>query len=126
VYDLARLGLNRFAKVKVGILHLYCPDVSTFVRKQNRRIRDYTYYSKKGMRRYPWKRSSLLGLARFVIYCVTVLPLLWQAVRGALRKPDRAWFFHPLACWLTLWIYATGMIRARFSRKAMDRTGWQQ
>jgi len=126
VYDLACLGLNRFAKVKVGILHLYCPDVATFVRKQNRRIRDYTYYSRQGMRRYPWKRSSLPGLARFVVYCITLLPLLWQAARGALRKPDRAWLFHPLACWITLWVYAAGSIRARFSSQAMDRKGWKQ
>jgi len=72
VYDLARPGLNRFAKVKVGILHLYCPEVATFMRKQNRRIRDYTYYSKQGMRRYPWKHSSFPGLARFVIYSIIV------------------------------------------------------
>jgi glycosyltransferase involved in cell wall biosynthesis len=126
VYDLACLGLNRFAKVKVGILHLYCPDVATFVRKQKRRIRDYTYYSKQGMRRYPWKRSPLLGMTKFMVYCITVLPLLGQALRGAFRKPDRAWFFHPLACWLTLWIYGTGSIRARFSSQAMDRKGWKQ
>ncbi|MBN2288235.1 MAG: glycosyltransferase [Candidatus Glassbacteria bacterium] len=126
VYDLVCLGLNRFAKVKVGILHLYCPDVRTFLRKQNRRIRDYTYYSRQGMRRYPWKRSPVRGLARFVLYCITVLPLFWQALRGALRKPDRAWFFHPAACWLTLWVYAVGSVRGRFSRRAMDRKGWKQ
>ncbi|MEA2064324.1 MAG: glycosyltransferase family 2 protein [Gemmatimonadota bacterium] len=126
VYDLACAGLNRFAKVKVGIVHLYCPNVATFVRKQRRRIRDYTFYNTEGLRRYPWKRSSSLGLARFILYCLTGLPLLWQALRGYSRKPDRAWFFHPLACWLTLWVYATGTVRARFSRKAMDRKGWKQ
>ena len=126
VYDLVCQGYDRFAKVKVGIVHLYCPDVATFVRKQRRRIRDYTYYSSRGMRRYPWKRSPAAGLLRFVVCCLTVFPLLFQAVRGFRRKRDRAWFFHPVACWITLWVYALGTIQALFIRKAMDRQDWKQ
>lgn len=126
VFDLAARGLNRFAKVKIGIVHLYCPDIRTFIRKQTRRIRDYTYYSGQGMRRFPWKRNLVPGVLRFALYCLTVLPLLWQAASGAWRKPDRAWLFHPLACWITLWVYGTGAVRARFVRGEMDRSTWKQ
>jgi len=126
VYDLVRQGLECFAKVRQGIVHLYSPDIATFARKQTRRIRDYTYYSGQGMRRYPWKRRLGPGLIRFVLYCLTVAPLLWQAGRGWLRKPDRAWLFHPLACWITLWVYSSGVIRSRFVRREMDRSAWKQ
>lgn len=126
VWDLVSQGRDIFAKVRVGIVHLYCPDIRTFARKQTRRIRDYTYYSGQGMRRYPWKRRLGPHLVRFVLYCVSVVPLLWQTARGWLRKPDRAWLFHPLACWITLWVYSSGVVRARFVRREMDRSTWKQ
>jgi glycosyltransferase involved in cell wall biosynthesis len=105
VYELVKQGYRKFAKVKIGIAHIFSDSISTFVRKQKRRIKDYTYYKKLGLRKYPWSSVTKDKLLRFISYTVLILPLLVQAIKGYLKKQDTAWFFHALACWITLVVY---------------------
>lgn len=118
----------RVAKVKTGIVHLFCPDVKTFVRKQNRRIKDFLYFSEAKGRKYPWSKVSKGKIVLFALCCVTILPLLIQSLIGFCRKPDiKAWTFHFVACWITLWIYGWGTIFGLFGKKeAADRSNWKQ
>ncbi|HLC18662.1 MAG TPA: glycosyltransferase family 2 protein, partial [Thermodesulfobacteriota bacterium] len=116
----------RFAKVKTGIIHIFSGDMRTFARKQRRRIRDYLFYSRLGVRKYPWKKTSRLKLLKFIFSCLTVVPLLAQSLRGYSKRPDAVWLFHPLACWLTLWEYSRGTIAGVFSAKELTREGWSQ
>ena len=51
VYELVRQGYNKFAKVKVGIVHIFSGSISTFARKQRRRIKDYAYYKELGVKK---------------------------------------------------------------------------
>jgi glycosyltransferase involved in cell wall biosynthesis len=124
---LVREGPVHVAKVKTGIVHLYTGDWRTFARKQRRRIKDYLYFRRQGQREYDWAGQGRGGLVRFVASCITVLPLLAQAVLGYRRQPDVAWLCHPVACWVTLAVYAsvslTNLIRpAEHAR----RDSWQQ
>ena len=118
----------RVAKVKTGIIHLFCPDVKTFIRKQNRRIKDFLYFSDAKGRKYPWSKVSKARIVFFALCCVTFVPLLIQAAVGFCRKPDfKAWMFHITACWITLWIYGWGTIAGLFGKKeAADRNNWKQ
>ena len=115
----------RFAKVKKGIVHIFSGNIKTFARKQKRRIRDYLYYDSLGIRRYPWN-SNKIKLLKFVFSCLTIIPLLYQTIRGYKKHPDKAWFFHPLACWITLRQYGWGRIRGIFGVKELRREGWRQ
>lgn len=127
IYGLMLLGNNKFAKVKTGIIHVFSGTVATFIRKQKRRIRDYAYYQKMGIRKYPWSQLNVSGLAFFVVYSALWVPTFLQACRGYMKIRDRAWFFHPLACWLTLWVYGTGKFNQwLFGVKVMDRGAWKQ
>jgi glycosyltransferase involved in cell wall biosynthesis len=115
----------RFAKVKISIRHLFCRNAGAFARKQKRRIRDYFAAPHAGTSRtYPWDGMLRRGVARFVLSCVTVVPLLVQSARAFARSGDSAAFFHPVACWITLYVYATNFVFAR--GKALGRAGWQQ
>jgi glycosyltransferase involved in cell wall biosynthesis len=116
----------RIAKVRLGIIHVFSGSVSTFMRKQNRRIRDYSYYTRIEARKYPWKSMSYKRLLKFAFYSATLLPLLWQAFRGWTKKRDSAWFFHVPACWITLWIYAWGRAKSGSEKGIMSREGWRQ
>lgn len=117
----------RVAKVKTGIIHLYCPDIKTFYRKQNRRIMDFLYFSEAKGRRYPWNKVGKARIAFFVLCCISILPLIVQACFGFIRKADlRAWLFHIAACWITLWVYGMGTIRSIFKNEAADRSEWRQ
>ena len=114
------------AKVKTGIVHVQAGNIRTFVRKQRRRIRDYQYYSALNIRRYPWKKQPAWRLAKFVIYSASVVPLLVQTIRGYWRRPDGAWFFHPIANIVTLWVYGVETIRGLFGVRPAERGGWSQ
>ncbi len=115
-----------FAKVKIGIIHLFCGNsVRQFMRKQKRRIRDYLYYNELGVRKYPWK-SQKKGLFKFLLSCFLVFPLIVQSFRGYFKKKDNAWFFHPLACWLTFIEYGSGTILNFFGIKGLTRNKWKQ
>jgi glycosyltransferase involved in cell wall biosynthesis len=126
VYELTRMGRNRFAKVKTGIVHLFSGSVATFARKQRRRVRDYLYHRQAGQRKYPWGGLSKAGLLKFILYCLLLLPLLWQSASGYRRKADAAWWFHPLACWITLLTYGFGWLGGMFGAQAQDRERWSQ
>lgn len=105
VYQLTRMGQNKFAKVKIGIVHLFANNIGTFLRKTYRRIRDYLFYEKNKMRGYPWRRLSFLNLAKFIFYTLLIIPLAKDSVKGYKTFPDKAWIFHPAACWFTLFTY---------------------
>ena len=127
IHRLVAEGHNKFAKVKIGIIHIFSGSVSTFIRKQKRRMRDYAYYQKLGIRRYPWSKLNKFGLLKFTVYSGLWLPTLGQALVGFMKKPDKAWFFHPLASWLTLWIYGTEKIKQKvLGVQAMTRGSWRQ
>ena len=126
VHELVVRGHNRFAKVNVGIVHLYGRGLSTFARKQLRRVRDFRYYGSLGIRRYPWNRQKKAGLMKFVLYCLLVVPLLLQSARGYARKPDTAWAIHAPACIITLVVYGWGFIEGSIRPREHERTGWRQ
>ncbi|MBD3366166.1 glycosyltransferase [candidate division WWE3 bacterium] len=121
-------GSVQFIKTKNGIIHTFCEaNIGKFARKQRRRVRDFLYH--KGVkkdREFDWETGSNLGMVKFLLSCVTVVPLVVQAVKGYSKKPDLAWLFHPLACEITLWEYGWGTVRSLFNRSELSREGWGQ
>ncbi len=116
------------AKVKTGIVHLYCAKLGDFARKQRRRIRDFLFFAQEKQRSYPWDSQRRTGIVLFCLCTATVLPLLVQMLIGMCRRPDRAWFYHVPVCWLTAWIYGIGFLSKLLGRKQapVDRTNWQK
>lgn len=115
-----------FAKVKTGIVHIFSGNIRTFARKQRRRVRDYLYYNKLGIRKYPWQSVSKIKLLKFILSCLIFAPLLIQSMKGYIKKPDSAWFFHPVACWITLLEYGFGRIGGFLGIRELKREGWSQ
>ena len=115
------------AKVKCGIVHLYCSRLQEFSRKQKRRIRDFLFFAQEKQRTYPWNKQRKSGVILFALATLTVLPVLIQSVIGFFRKPDRAWFYHLPVCWITLCVYGIGIIRKIFGLKqtTVSRDEWQ-
>ena len=117
----------RVAKVKTGIVHLFCPDTKTFYRKQNRRIRDFLYFSEEKGRKYPWGKIGKGKIVLFAVSCITIIPLLVQTCIGYSRKHDlQAWAYHFVACWITLWVYGWGVVTGIFKKEQANRDNWKQ
>jgi len=115
-----------FAKVKQGIIHTFCESsIKKFIRKQNRRITDYYFY--QNLREFNWNQTNKLGILKFIFYTILIIPMLFDTLRGFFNKPDLAWFFHPLACATTLYLYTKNTIKNKLGLlKQIDRTQWQQ
>ena len=130
--EIAEKGFVHIAKVKVGIIHTFCEaNFRKFIRKQQRRIKDYTFHKNNKSRQFDWDKfefggSSSFGLIKFILYTVLIFPLLGQALIGYSRKKDPAWFFHVPACWATLIIYTWGKFVGIFSQAEMSRENWKQ
>ena len=120
-------GFNRVAKVRTGIVHLYCARLADFARKQKRRIRDFLFFAQEKQRTYPWDRQKKGGIVRFVLSTGLLFPLFFQMAAGAVRHPDRAWWYHLPVCWLTLWIYGWATLRKLlgFRQAPVRRDSWQ-
>lgn len=124
LYSLSREKPIKIAKVKTSIIHLFAGNMKTFARKQRRRMRDYNYYNQLNIREYPWGNFNKLGLLKFVFYNISFLPLVVQSIKGFVKYPDRAWFFHPIACEITLWEYGWGKIAGFFRTRELSRENW--
>lgn len=128
MHQAVRAGFCHVAKVKTGIVHLFCARFGEFARKQRRRIRDFLFYAQEKQRTYPWDRQRRTGVVRFVLATALVLPLAVQAAVGFGRRPDRAWLCHVPVCWITLWTYGVATLRKALGlRQApVAREAWQK
>lgn len=126
IYELVKQGSNKFAKVKIGIIHIFSGSIYTFIKKQKRRIKDYGYYNKIGARKYPWSSLPKAKLLKFIVYNITLIPLLYQMIFGWSQKKDLAWSFHLPACWITLIVYAWGTANNAIRVQEEDRSQWSQ
>jgi len=97
VYDLINSGYNCFAKVNTGIIHNQPKFFSNKTRRIERRLNkmvkiEYNYGLTKG------------DIAKTAVYICLILPVLYDAIKGYIKKPDAAWLFHPIACFGELFL----------------------
>ncbi len=118
----------KVAKVKNGIIHLFCKDTKMFIKKQNRRVKDFLYFSDSKGRKYPWSSLGKGKIVLFILNTVTIIPLFIETLIGYFRtkKDFPAWCYHFVACWVTLWEYGWGVIFGLFKKEQADRDGWKQ
>ncbi|MFA7301113.1 MAG: glycosyltransferase family 2 protein [Candidatus Shapirobacteria bacterium] len=115
-----------FAKVKCGIIHSYCESsINKFIKKQNRRVIDLYIYQNQRPKHII--SSQIQNNIKFSLYVVLILPMLFDTFYGYYKKPDIAWFFHPFACIITLFVYGKNTILYRLKLlKPQSRSRWSQ
>ena len=113
-----------FIKTKNSIIHSFCESsVKKFSQKQRRRLTDFYHF--QSQRHYDWNKNQLKNKVVFIFHNVFISPLF--SLFAFTKKPDPAWFFHPLACWITLFIYTQVTIKHSFKTlKPINRKKWQQ
>lgn len=120
-------GMVEIAKVNTGIIHTFVEnDLLKFFRKQLRRINDMSFHKSKNNRDLDWQKTFFGKIVGFGLSCLFVIPIIYQTVRGYLRKPDLAWLFHPIACYATLLIYLYGWIKGKIAPGESNRQHWKQ
>lgn len=115
------------AKVKTGIIHTFVEnDPRKFFKKQLRRISDLSYHTERGSREINWEKAFFWRIIWFQLQCLLVFPIMFQMVKGFIKKPDHAWLFHPVACYSTWIIYLYGWILGKINSQEISRKNWRQ
>ena len=101
---------NSFAITKDSIVHNHCLTVSSFVKKCKRNGR--IYLQDEGTRNYSYdltfKRKVVLAAI-----CLTLVVPIYDAIRGFRKRPDWAWFIHPLVSFWVFTVYVKLFISNR-------------
>ena len=128
VHDLIQTGRNVVARPDAGVVHLFCDSPKRFRTKTRRRVDDFFYFQAEGERSYPWTaKRRTRGMVDFALSTALVVPVVRDAIRGHRQAPDAAaWAWHVAACWITLGVYAVGVVRGRLRPAMLDRDGWRQ
>jgi glycosyltransferase involved in cell wall biosynthesis len=115
-----------FAKVKIGIIHTFCESsIFKFYKKQTRRATDLYIYQHQ--RIYSLTKNNLLSSIKYTFYVLLIVPMFYDMFRGFFKKPDPAWFIHPILCIITLYCYGLATIKNYLKLlKPINRNQWQQ
>ena len=100
-YRMVEKGYDTFGLVDVGLVH-YMHGVSNFFKKKLRRMKRRFGGELKQEYNYG---VSLWKAAFTALYILILFPVLFDTVRGFIRKPSAAWLFHPIASYGVVLLY---------------------
>lgn len=103
VYELVNKGHNCFAKVDTGIIH----DQPAFFKNKIRRIQRRERNEVKI--RYNYGMTNL-NIAKVFLRSIIILPVIYDVIKGFLRKPNSAWLYHFPALYGLIAIHAHSKI----------------
>jgi glycosyltransferase involved in cell wall biosynthesis len=111
-HDLVSLGFNQYVVVKNDIVHASGENFCRFFQKRQRYLQEL-YLRDSGNRRY-FLYNPQKDRLKILLYSLVSLTLIYptlQALKGYVKIRDRAWFLHPVVCFLIFWIYFWAVIR---------------
>ncbi|MBU3907525.1 MAG: glycosyltransferase [Nanoarchaeota archaeon] len=102
VQDLILQGYNKYAMVKLDIIHLHSSSFKDFLGKLKRNLNIFT--RDYGKRRYKWE-STLGEKALAALAMATFIVPFYHSMRGYIKIRDIAWFAHPFVCFAVIVTY---------------------
>ncbi len=80
-----------FCVVDTGLVHKQNGSFITFMKKKNRRLqRNYDELKREYFQKINMRRATIL-----VLKCLFFIPLLFDSIKGFIRKPSLVWLLHP-------------------------------
>jgi len=114
----------KFGKVDLGVTHFYCgSSFKRFLQKQNRRIRDYIYYS--DIRLASPVKKDKFKILLFIFDNLLILPLLFKTLFLFFKTRKIFLLAHFPLCIITFYVYTINSILFFFKgRKYFYRKSW--
>lgn len=108
IFELVEMGKNKFIMIDLEIEHGYAKSVVEFYTKLYRNL---TLFLKlKKYRKYTYEVSSVRFLFAMFLMLSVVQPV-YVSVRGFIKKPDLAWFLHPIFSFTVPILYSLIVVR---------------
>lgn len=110
--DLIRKGIVRYAFIKDSLHHKTDErGLWDYLRRRSLFMETY-HFSKSAKRRYSlYEAGDFWPTVQFVLYSVTFIVPLRDAIRGYVRIRDWAWFLNPIMCFCLVILYGFAIIR---------------
>lgn len=110
------LGYTTCGVVKTSVIHVITPDIYRLATRRVQ-IKENFFDGKKRKRRFLVYDSESIkdkfNLAKFVLYSATFIPTIIQCISGYLKIRDKAWFLHPVICFVMLAAYSVSEIKGK-------------
>ncbi len=103
-------GYLSYAQVKdLGIYHYYCTSVWSYIKKRVKIGRKFLARKAKG--RKTWvDHANHDSFLLAVLYNLSIIGPLLEAIREYRKSKNIAWFWHPFISWLTIMVYVYAVI----------------
>lgn len=109
-------GYLVYARVKdVGIYHHYCNSLGDFVRKRIKIGRKFLMRKQKGQQTWV-DQSKQTSFVRAVLYNISIIGPLTEAIGEYQKSRNVAWFLHPFMSFLTIVVYGYVFIEMKVKR----------
>lgn len=102
-YELVKMGDNEFIMTLFETEHRYVDSFFEYFSKLRRNMS--LFIALRQYRLYTYTINPLTFL-RSLVLMMTILYPLYQSIKGNIKKPDVAWFLHPLLCLTVPVLYA--------------------
>lgn len=100
---LLKKGFNTFAVVKNSVIHVQNSKLFDLI-KRRVEVKRMFYDGLRGRRNYlvmNWdSKEDKKNLAKYVFFSITIVIPLLESIRGYLKIREKAWFLHPILCFL--------------------------
>lgn len=94
-YELVENGKDQFALTTLPVKHDYVNSFIEYHKKAYRNI--FLFYKYRYYRKYDYNINPIKLLISILLMLSVVYPL-FQSFKGYIKKPDLAWFIHPILC----------------------------
>lgn len=112
--DLIRKGFNTYAFIKDDIIHLTgYQNIRGFLARRKLFMEQYHIKGHKLRRHSIFQPEDTWQLIKFIVYALTFVRPTYDAIKGYRKIKDRAWFLHPVLCFMFLMLY--GYITLKFT-----------
>ncbi len=116
--QLLEKGYDTYGVVKNSIIHVARPDIGGFVRRRVQ-VKKFYYDARRGRRAYltynPSSAKDRINLLKYIFFSLTFIEPLYESTRGFIKIRDKAWFLHPVMCFLM--VIAYGISEIEFGSK---------
>lgn len=116
--ELLDLGYDTFGVIKNSIIHVQNSNLLELVKRRVEVKEDYSD-NLRGQRSYlvynPDSINDRKNLIKYIIFSITFVIPFMESLRGYLKIREKAWFLHPLLCFLMVYGYGSSEIKRRFT-----------
>jgi glycosyltransferase involved in cell wall biosynthesis len=118
--DIIQLGHNNFGIVKADIIHRSGEKFFKYFKKRIRYA--LIYFIDKRRRRYHLfdDKTDTYNLVKFIVFSLTLIKPVIDAIKGYRKIPDLAWFLHPIVCYVLLISYSFVVFKRLFDKNGLE------